>query len=204
MERYLVVGLGNPGPKHTGNRHNVGFRCLERLAAAHGLAFDKRQKNARVALGPLGERAVALAKPQTFMNESGRAVAAIASFYQVEPQWLLVVYDDIDLPLGAVRLRPDGGAGGHKGMTSIIAALGSQKGFPRLRVGVGRPPGRMEAAAYVLQDFAAEELPTLDEALGRAVRSIELWLAEGIDAAMNDTNQRPAPSASDEAQVTAR
>ncbi len=198
MERYLVVGLGNPGPKHAANRHNVGFRCLERLAASHSLAFDKRQKNARVALGLLGERAVALAKPQTFMNESGRAVAALAKFYQVEPRRLLVVYDDIDLPLGSLRLRPDGGAGGHKGMTSIIAALANEKGFPRLRLGVGRPPGRMEAAAYVLQDFAADELPVLDEVLAGAVRAIEVWLADGIDIAMNDTNRRPLPATPDE------
>jgi PTH1 family peptidyl-tRNA hydrolase len=195
MERYLIVGLGNPERKHAANRHNVGFRCLDHLAAAHGLTFDKRQKNARVALGTLAGRSVVLAKPQTFMNESGRAVAALYKFYQVEPLRLLVVYDDIDLPLGTLRLRSEGGAGGHKGMGSIIEHLSKQRGFPRLRLGVGRPPGRMEAAAYVLQDFQAEELPVLEETLARAVKSIEQWLVAGIEAAMNDANQRPAPPA---------
>ncbi len=190
MDRYLIVGLGNPEPKYAANRHNVGFRCLDRLAAAHGLSFERRQKQARVALGTLAGRAVVLAKPQTFMNESGRAVAGLAGFYRVELHRLLVVYDDIDLPLGTLRLRPDGGSGGHRGMRSIIEHLGQRTGFPRLRIGVGRPPGRMEAAAYVLQDFAAEELPVLDETLARAGQAIELWLSAGIETAMNYANPR--------------
>jgi len=190
MDRYLIVGLGNPEPKYAANRHNVGFRCLDRLAALHGLSFERRQKHARVALGTLAGCAVVLAKPQTFMNESGRAVAELAAFYRVELERLLVVYDDIDLPLGTLRLRPDGGSGGHRGMRSIIEHLGQKTGFPRLRIGVGRPPGQMEAAAYVLQDFGAQELPVLDETLVRAVRAIELWLSAGIEAAMNYANQR--------------
>lgn len=192
MERHLIVGLGNPEPKYTANRHNVGFRCLDLLARAHGLSFDKRQKQARVALGVLADHPVVLAKPQTFMNHSGRAVARLVGFYRVELPQLLVVYDDIDLPLGTLRMRPEGSAGGHRGMLSIIEHLGKQQGFPRLRVGVGRPPGRMEAAAYVLQDFGADEQPMVDDLLERAVRVIELWLDQGIDAAMNEANRRPA------------
>ncbi len=183
MEPYLIAGLGNPGPKYTANRHNIGFRCLERLAAAHDLAFDRRQKRARVALGTIQGRRVVLAKPQTFMNESGRAVAPLAHFYKVPLERLLVVYDDLDLPLGTIRLRPEGGSGGHKGMRSIIEHLGSQE-FPRLRIGIGRPPGHMDPAAYVLQDFSTEEETLLDEVLERAVAAIETWLTEGIEAAM--------------------
>jgi len=185
---YLIVGLGNPGPKYAANRHNVGFRCLERVAVTHDLAFDKRQKRARIAVGTVRGQRVILAKPQTFMNESGRAVVPLARFYKVQLEHLLAVYDDLDLPLGTVRLRPEGGSGGHKGMRSIIEHLGTQD-FPRLRIGIGRPPGRMDPAAYVLQDFSAEEEPLLEDVLERAVVAIETWLAEGIGAAMERYNR---------------
>ena len=187
--RSLIAGLGNPGPEYAANRHNVGFRCVERLAATHGLAFDKRQKQGLVALGAIGEWRVILAQPQTFMNESGRAVVPLARFYHVPLERLLVVYDDLDLPPGTVRLRPEGGSGGHKGIRSIIDHLGSQE-FARLRIGIGRPPGRMDPAAYVLQDFSAEEEPLLEETLERAVAAIETWLREGITVAMDRYNQR--------------
>ena len=179
----LIAGLGNPGPKYAANRHNVGFRCVERLGSALGLAFDKRQKQARIAMGDLTGRRVILAKPQTFMNESGRAVVPLVRFYNVQLEHLLVVYDDLDLPLGTLRLRPGGGSGGHNGMRSIIEHLGTQD-FARLRVGIGRPPGRMDPAAYVLQDFSADEGPLLEETLERALTAIETWLRGGIDAAM--------------------
>lgn len=188
MEAYLIAGLGNPGAEHAANRHNVGFRCVERLASIHGLAFDKRQKNGRVALGEIAGRRVVLVKPQTFMNESGRAVVALARFYRVPPEQMLVVYDDLDLPLGTVRLRPEGGSGGHKGMRSIIEHLGGQN-FPRLRIGIGRPPGQMDPAAYVLQGFSAEEQPLVEEALERAVAAIETWLREGVVMAMSRHNR---------------
>jgi len=190
VEFYLIVGLGNPGPRYAANRHNVGFRCLKRLAIAHDLAFDKRQGQARVALGTVHGRRVVLAQPQTFMNESSRAVVPLARFYRVPPERLLVVYDDLDLPLGTVRLRPEGGSGGHKGMRSIIEHLGSQN-FSRLRIGIGRPPGRMDPAAYVLQDFSAEEEPLVAEMLEWAVVAIETWLCEGIKEAMSRHNRRP-------------
>ncbi len=186
-EFYCIVGLGNPGPRYAGNRHNVGFRSLERLAAAHDLAFDKRQKRALVALGTVQDRRVILAQPQTFMNESGRAVVPLARFYQVPLDRLLVVYDDLDLPLGTIRLRPAGGSGGHKGVQSIIAHLGSRE-FPRLRVGIDRPPGRMDPAAYVLQDFSTEEEPLVEEVLEETVAAIETWLGEGIEVAMSRYN----------------
>lgn len=190
VESYLIAGLGNPGPQYAANRHNVGFQCVERLAIAWGLAFGKRQKRALVALSTAHGRRVILARPQTFMNESGRAVAPLARFYKVQPVCLLVVYDDLDLPLGMLRLRPEGGSGGHKGVRSIIEHLGTQN-FPRLRIGVGRPPGQMDPAAYVLQDFAADERPLRDEALERAVVAIQAWLREGLEVAMEQYNRRP-------------
>jgi PTH1 family peptidyl-tRNA hydrolase len=190
VEFTLIAGLGNPGPKYAANRHNVGFRCVERLGIALGLTLDKDQKQARVALGDFDGRRVVLAKPQTFMNESGRAVAALTRFYKVRLECLLVVYDDLDLPLGSVRLRPEGGSGGHKGMRSIIEHLGTQE-FSRLRIGIGRPPGRMDPAAYVLQDFSADEGPLLEETLERAIAAIETWLRQGAEVAMDQYNRRP-------------
>jgi PTH1 family peptidyl-tRNA hydrolase len=184
---YLIAGLGNPGRRYAANRHNVGFRCVERLAVPLGLTFDKRQKRALVALGTCHGRRVVLAKPRTFMNESGRAIVPLAHFYRVPLEHSLVIYDDLDLPLGTIRMRPEGGSSGHKGMRSIIEHWGTQ-GFPRLRIGIGRPPGRMDPAAYVLQDFSADEELLLDDTLGRAVTAVEIWLDAGVEAAMNQCN----------------
>ncbi len=186
---YLIVGLGNPGVRYARNRHNVGARCLARLAATHNLEFSRRQKNARVARGEVGGVPVLLAIPQTFMNESGRAVAPLARFYQMPPERLMVVYDDLDLPLGAIRIRPDGGSGGHRGMQSVIDHLGTQK-FPRLRVGIGRPPGQMDPADYVLQNFSPDEEPVVEEAVERAIAAIQTWLTEGLEKAMSEYNSR--------------
>jgi PTH1 family peptidyl-tRNA hydrolase len=189
VEYYLIVGLGNPGPKYAANRHNVGFRCVERLAAAHGLSLKKRQRRARIAWGTIHGKSIVLAQPQAFMNESGRAVASLARFYQVDLDRLLIVYDDLDLPVGTLRMRPAGGSGGHKGMRSIIERLGSQD-FPRLRIGIGRPPGRMDPADYVLRDFSTKEEPLLEETLTQVVAAIETWLCEGVEAAMSQYNSR--------------
>ena len=190
QETYLIVGLGNPGREHAGNRHNMGFRCLRHLAAAHDLAFTRRQRRARVATGTVCGRRVVLALPQTFMNESGRSVTSLVQFHKVHLDHLLVVCDDLDLPTGALRLRPGGGSGGHKGMQSIIRNLGNQ-GFARLRVGIGRPPGRMDPADYVLQDFSAAEEPLVAEVTERAVAAMETWLLKGMAKAMNLHNQGP-------------
>lgn len=186
-DRVLIVGLGNPGRRYAGNRHNVGFQVLDRLAAAHGLAFSRSQGQALIATGQIANRPVILAKPQTYMNESGRAVAALVRFYQIDMLNLLVVYDDLDLPFGTLRLRPEGSAGGHHGMESIIAALGRQD-FPRLRIGIGRPPGRMDPVEYVLQDFDREQQEFLSELYDRAVKAIESFLSEGIVLTMSRHN----------------
>ena len=189
-ETYLIVGLGNPGREYARNRHNVGFHCLTRLAQAHDLAFGRRKKRARIAEGTIAGQRVMLAMPQTFMNESGRAVGPLTHFYKVELGRLLVIYDDLDLPPGTVRIRPSGGSGGHKGMRSIIQHLGSQE-FARLRVGIGRPPGRMDPADYVLQDLNTDEEEMFEDSLDRAVATIQTWLIEGVEEAMSRHNQPP-------------
>jgi PTH1 family peptidyl-tRNA hydrolase len=208
----LIAGLGNPGKHYEHNRHNVGFQIVDLLAGRHSLRFDIKQGKAKVALGiisvqvgvhevPLSPEPdvlsisrpvlqplrVALAKPQTFMNLVGPSVQALLRFYKIEPADLLVIYDDLDLPLGTLRLRPSGGAGGHNGIKSIIGALGSGD-FNRLRVGIDRPPGRMDPAAYVLQDFSTEQEAIMASTRDRAADACQHWLAHGIAAAMNAYN----------------
>jgi PTH1 family peptidyl-tRNA hydrolase len=185
MEK-LIVGLGNPGRQYARNRHNVGFQCLDRLAQAHGLLFGNRRARASLASGKTSGVRVVLAKPRTYMNLSGQAVGPLVRFYKLSLDDILVIYDDLDLPLGTIRLRPEGGSGGHKGMRSIIEALGSQA-FPRLRVGIGRPPGN-DAVSYVLKDFTADEQITLESVYEKVVAAVELFLREGIEAAMNTYN----------------
>jgi PTH1 family peptidyl-tRNA hydrolase len=186
----LIVGLGNPGREYAGNRHNVGFMVTDRWAAAHAITFNKIQHHAIIALNRSSERRVIVAKPQTYMNESGRAVGALLRFYKIPVERLLVIFDDLDLPFGAIRLRADGGAGGHNGMRSIIQQLGGNQ-FVRLRMGIGRPPGRMDPAAFVLQDFNRDEAAELDALLDRAGLAIDSFLATGITAAMNQFNTNP-------------
>ncbi len=186
-ERYLIVGLGNPGREYANTRHNIGFRCVNALARTYGLDFDKKQAKARLASGTIEGRAVLLARPQTYMNLSGDAVSALASFYKIPPEHVLVIYDDLDLPLGTLRLRKSGGSGGHKGIQSIIQRLGTQD-FPRLRFGINRPPDRMDPAAYVLRPFAEHESALVARTIDRAVQAVATWLREGIESAMTRYN----------------
>ncbi len=185
--KRLIVGLGNPGREYKNNRHNVGFRIVDFLAERHGLSFGRMQHDAFVATGSIAGQPVVLAKPQNYMNRSGPPVAALVRFYKLPPEQLLVAFDDLDLPTGTIRLRPSGGAGGHNGMRSIIERLGSED-FPRLRVGIGRPPGRMDAAAYVLQDFGADERVVIEETCLRAAEAVETWLRDGVVLAMSRHN----------------
>lgn len=185
----LVVGLGNPGRRYASHRHNVGFQCLDRLAQAWGLSFNRRKHKALLAEGEIAGLKVILAKPQTFMNLSGEAVGQLARFYKVHPENILVIYDDLDLPAGKIRLRPEGGSGGHKGMKSIIEHLGTDA-FPRLRVGIGRPTYG-DPVDYVLSDFAPDERMAREGACERAVSAVEFWLTEGMEAAMNRYNLGP-------------
>lgn len=184
--RVLLVGLGNPGKEHRHNRHNVGFMAIDALAAKHGLTLGRVQNKAIVGDGRVAGRSVIMIKPQTFMNRSGDAVGPLARYYRVAPEHILVIYDDIDLPPGTVRLREKGGSGGHNGMKSIIQHLGQD--FPRLRLGVGRPSGRMPPAAYVLQDFGRDEQEVLEAMMGQAMQAVETYLVDGIELAMSRHN----------------
>lgn len=183
----LIVGLGNPGAGYARNRHNIGFQVVDHLAARHGLDFDRSERGGRVARGTIGGERVLVAKPQQYMNESGRVVGALARFYRIPPDDILVVSDDLDLPSAKLRLRPDGGAGGQRGVRSIIQHLGTES-FPRLRIGIGRPPGRMDPAAFVLQNFSEAEETQFAITREEAADAIECWLAHGIETAMNRYN----------------
>ena len=185
-ERFLIVGLGNPGRQYRGNRHNIGFMVVDRLAAANGIQSSKVQNKAIVGDGRIAGQRVILAKPQTYMNSSGEAVGPLANFYKIPAENIFVVYDEMDIPLGTIRLREKGGAGGHNGMKSIIQQIGQE--FPRMRLGVGRPPGRMEPPAYLLQDFSNDQLPTVSDMIDEAIRAIETYLQEGIQLAMSKHN----------------
>ncbi|MCB8985951.1 MAG: aminoacyl-tRNA hydrolase [Ardenticatenaceae bacterium] len=185
-ERFLIVGLGNPGRKYEKNRHNVGFMVVDKLAALHSISLGKVQNKALTGNGRIANQPVILAKPQTYMNDSGSAVGPLAHYYKVPPPNVLVIYDELDLPLGTVRLREKGGAGGHNGMKSIINHLGND--FPRLRLGIGRPPGQMPPAAWVLQDFGQDDWPIVTEILDEATRAVYTFVSEGIQLAMSRHN----------------
>ncbi len=184
----LVVGLGNPGRSYRLNRHNAGFLVLDRLAEQLGIAFSRLQGKALVTDARFAGRHLILAKPQTYMNESGQAASALIRFYKIPLDQLLIVHDDLDLPPGTLRMRPGGGAGGQKGLGSIIQQLGTQE-FPRLRIGIGRPPGRMDPAAYVLQNYSADELESLPGILDQSVEAILAFVEEGLQTAMNRHNR---------------
>lgn len=185
-QRYLVVGLGNPGREHQSNRHNLGFMTVDRLAHRHNIPLSRVQQRAIIGQGTIEGQPVILAKPQTYMNASGESVGALARYYEVPLSNVMVIYDELDIPFGSLRLREKGGPGGHNGMRSIIQHLG--EAYPRLRLGIGRPPGRMPPAAFVLQDFSKDELPIVDEVLTSAVSAVETYIRAGIDLAMSRHN----------------
>ena len=187
-DTYLIVGLGNPGRTYRGNRHNVGFMALDILAARMKQGFSRLEHESLIAKGELGGKKVMLAKPQTFMNVSGAALSRLAQLHDVPHTNLLVISDDIDLPLGQLRLKPFGGTGGHKGLKSIQEQMGTQD-FPRLRIGIGRPPGRTDPADFVLDDFTENELREIEIDIRRAADCVLLFLSEGIQAAMTSFNR---------------
>jgi len=186
---FLIAGLGNPGRKYSNTRHNIGFMAINRLAERSGLQLNRIEQNAIITRGALTEHKVLLVKPQTFMNESGRAVGALSRYYHIPPERILAICDDLDLPYGKIRLRPGGGSAGHKGIRSITQHLGTQN-FPRLRVGIGRPPGQMDPADYVLRRFARDEEELMDLLLVTITECIETFLQEGIEKAMTRFNSR--------------
>jgi peptidyl-tRNA hydrolase, PTH1 family len=187
IETFLLVGLGNPGREYRETRHNIGFMLLDRLATRLAVRFSRLQSKALIASATFEERKIILAKPQTFMNLSGQSVLGLIHFYKLPLKNILIAHDDLDLPNGTIRIRPDGGSAGQKGMNSILERLGTDE-FPRLRLGVGRPPGQMLAPDYVLQDFSRDELSIVNETLDRAVEAAITFVINGLEVSMNKYN----------------
>jgi PTH1 family peptidyl-tRNA hydrolase len=183
----LIVGLGNPGRDYKENRHNVGFMLIDRLAVRLNARNMKVQSKAIVISTQLDGKKLLLAKPQTYMNLSGTSALGLLHFYKLPIENFLVAHDDLDLPFGSIRIRPGGGPGGQKGVEDIINRLGTQD-YARLRIGIDRPPGRMDPANYVLQDFPARDLIALSQILDRAADSVQTWIRFGLDTAMNKFN----------------
>lgn len=185
-----IVGLGNPGKHYQKTRHSVGFSVVDRLAEEAGLRWKKDwRRGAWVAQGSLEEQAVILVKPRTFMNQSGQVLKAVVTAYQLELSEMIVVHDDLDLPLGKLRLRQKGSAGGHRGVLSLMAALGTGE-FPRLRIGIGRPPPGGDVVSYVLSPFTPEEQKEVSLVLSRAVAALRVFLRAGLEEAMRLFNRR--------------
>jgi len=184
-EPLLVVGLGNPGPNYARTRHNLGFVVADLLAERMGSKFKVHKRSgAEIITGRLGGASVVLAKPRTYMNESGRQVAPLAKFYSVPPSYIIVIHDELDLEFGRVRLKLGGGEGGHNGVRSVAAALGT-KDFLRVRIGIGRPPGRKDPAAFVLENFTTAERPEVGAICEQAADAAELLIELGLEPAQN-------------------
>ncbi|MGH3418501.1 MAG: aminoacyl-tRNA hydrolase [Streptosporangiaceae bacterium] len=189
-ERWIVAGLGNPGPEYAGNRHNVGQMVTALLAERTGARFKAHRSGSDVAEGRLAEAPVTLARPRSYMNLSGKPVAVLAAFYKVPPDRLVVIHDELDVPFGTLRLKLGGGDNGHNGLRSITAALGTRD-YYRVRFGIGRPPGRMDPAAFVLRDFSAAERKDLPFFIDRAADATEALIKEGLEAAQNTYHEEP-------------
>jgi PTH1 family peptidyl-tRNA hydrolase len=188
---FLIVGLGNPGREYRNNRHNIGFMVLDQLAGKLDTSFSKMKMNALMTAVRYKGYRIILLKPQTYMNLSGKAVSSFVRFYKLPLENLLVVYDDVDLPFQTLRMRPDGGDAGQKGVRSIIQELGT-KDFPRLRVGINRPPGRMSVSSYVLLNFSDQEAEPLPFLLDQAADAILAFVDLGLNQAMTTYNQSPS------------
>ncbi len=186
----LVIGLGNPGGKYDRTRHNLGFLVIDRIATQSEISIKKKLCDSLVAEWSSGGERLLLAKPQTYMNRSGDAVQRLMQKFHASPEDLVVVYDDLDLPFGRIRIRPKGGAGGHRGLLSIIESVGGAP-FYRIRMGIGRPPNGMDAEDYVLERFAPAEISQLDEFVSRGAEAICTLLSDGGHRAMEQFNRAP-------------
>ena len=186
-ESFLIIGLGNPGREYKDTRHNIGFMMIDHLAEKIGARGMKVQSKAIVISGLYQERKLILAKPQTYMNLSGQSVQGLLHFYKIPLENLIVAHDDMDIPYGTIRIRPTGGPGGQRGMANTIELLGT-KDFPRLRLGIGRPPGRMDPKDYVLQDFSKDEIKLMPDLLSRASDAALEFVMSGLTKAMNKYN----------------
>ena len=183
----LIVGLGNPGKEYEATRHNLGFMVIDSLASIYGVRLDRKLFKAMAGTTVIGREKVVLAKPQTYMNLSGQAVGPLVSWYKLIEEDLLVVLDDFDLPVGRLRLKPDGGSGGHKGLTSVIEVLGTDR-FARLRVGIGRPPASVDAADWALGTFGLVERVHIDATVKEGALAVAEFVTGGITRAMNKYN----------------
>jgi PTH1 family peptidyl-tRNA hydrolase len=186
-ETYLIIGLGNPGREYKDTRHNIGFMLMDYLAEKLDARGMKVQSKAITISALYNEKKIILAKPQTYMNLSGQSVQGLLNFYKIPFENLLVAHDDLDIPFGTIRIRPTGGPGGQRGMADTIEQLGT-KDFPRLRLGISRPPGRMQAKDYVLQNFSKDEQKLLPEILSRASDAALEFVMDGLNMAMNKYN----------------
>ena len=186
---YIIVGLGNPGKQYEHTRHNVGFEVIDRLAEKNDILMTERKHRAFCGKGLIGGQKVMLLKPQTFMNLSGESVKSAVDFYQIGTDELIVVYDDVSLSPGQLRIRRAGSAGGHNGIKNIITPLGTQE-FSRVKVGVGEKPERMDLADYVLSHFSKGEWEMMEEAFKEAADAVEVMITDGVDAAMNRFNAK--------------
>ncbi|KAK9105791.1 hypothetical protein Scep_022635 [Stephania cephalantha] len=181
LSPWLVVGLGNPGNKFHGTRHNVGFEMIDHISKAEGIKLNTIQSKALLGIGSIGEVPVLLAKPQTYMNFCGEAVGSLAAYYQVPLRHILLAYDEMSLPNGVLRLQPKGGHGHHNGVKCVIDHLDGCRGFPRLCIGIGNPPGTMDMKAFLLQKFSSEERKQVDAALEQGVEAVRTLVLEGFD-----------------------
>ncbi len=184
---FMIVGLGNPGLRYRHNRHNVGFMVIDALARQLDLKLKKAKSKALIVETRYEEKSIILVKPQTFMNLSGKSVAPLVRFFKIPLENLVIIHDDLDIPLGTIRIRPGGGTGGQQGVKSILNELGDRQ-VPRLRVGISRPPGRMDPADYVLQDFSSAEKDELEDVLERSSKALLMILNEGLEKAMTCFN----------------
>jgi len=182
-----IIGLGNPGKKYEKTRHNIGFMAMDELAKRHGFDFDKSKFDCVYHLGFIEQEKTLFVKPQTFMNLSGEGVRPLLDFYKVDPEQTLVIYDDLDLPPGKIRLRGKGGHGGHNGIRSLIDHLGTRE-FKRVRLGIGRPEDATSVVNYVLQPFSKREIENIESAIQRTADACEMWMQESFDKTMNEFN----------------
>jgi PTH1 family peptidyl-tRNA hydrolase len=187
-ELFIVIGLGNPGSRFGNTRHNVGFDTIDLLSASHGIAVSKLKHKALSGDGIIHDKRVLLVKPQTFMNLSGESVQELLDWYKIPENNVILVYDDIDLPLGKIRVRPGGSAGTHRGMQSVIYITQTDK-FPRVRIGIGKPPEGWDLADFVLSKFSREDRKIIDESVQKAAEAVITIVKSGVDAAMNIYNR---------------
>ncbi|KAI9127727.1 hypothetical protein K1719_000720 [Acacia pycnantha] len=185
---WLIVGLGNPGNKYHCTRHNVGFEMIDRIAQAEGVLMNTIQSKALIGIGSIGDVPILLAKPQTYMNFCGESVGPLAAYYKVPLRHILLVYDEVNLPNGVLRLQPKGGHGYHNGLKNVIANLDGSRAFPRLCIGIGNPPGNMDVKAYLLQRFSSVERKQIDDALDQGVEAVKTLVFNGFNHHINRFN----------------